>query len=484
MFLAVITQGQDYSCIPSGPQFFFDGEHYRAIQFDSVVEFTGRTVFCQFCTIGTTDEYQECYSNQHPSWIGSKITVYDNGDHYFYNVAGDSILIRTSGIAGDEWISYEFGNGDYVRGKIVSVEYTNFLGQADSVKVIKFNAFNSAGNPVSSTVNGMEIKVSKSWGMVQALNFKLFPDLYDYPFYEYIHEYILVGMGEPETGIQNLTLQDIYDFDVGDEFHIHEYSISWLQEQFYYYEIHRVLNKQWMTDTIVVYDMGRCIRRQYLGNNGSLVLIEDTLAVSINIQAHEDPGINEVPDKALHGDSGWGDEYHWYAQHNHPETGKIGKTFLGGYFYDEWQDCIVPLIDYDFSNYYLDGLGGPYWYYGSFGSENYRGLVYYKKGEDEWGEPYDCDSLMVGIIQSKQQKDMNIKVYPNPMVYSSRPELDYSSGQVYTYRLFDLMGHEVQKGTFSKEEPVLFRGKMKRGMYLLQILQQGNLLDSRKLIIQ
>jgi len=480
--LSFASYSQEYQCIRNvGEQFFTNGENYRAIKIDSVLDYSDHKSYYNFYVIGTTDPW-ECYSNEHPSWIGYRVDEYENGDHYFFNVAGDSILIKSSSEVDDEWVSYTFGNGDYVRGKVVTKEEIDFLGQTDSVKTIQFNALNSYGNPVASSINNKKIMISKSWGMIQALNFKLFPDLYDYPYYEYINEYELCGMSQPQSGIQNLTIENIFDFEVDDELHIHQFASSWLQNHYFYYEIHRVLDKEWISDSVINYSFEHCIRRLYIDSD-TLILSHDTSSVSVNIKVHEDPGLNEVPDKTLSSDIIWEMAYYWYLQFMYDEPVKMCKFQQAGYYYDEQMDCIVPLIDYENNAYFLEGLGGPYWNYGSFGSENYRGLVYYKKGDDEWGDPYSCDSLLVEISTNKPGSEKVI-IAPNPMTEVTNFSFVNKTGETCRLMLYDSFGYEVRRMSTQGDNFIIRKAQLPAGIYFYSLFSEDQIISSGKLIIQ
>lgn len=477
------TTGQDYQCIrDTGEQLFTNGAHYRTIKTDSIKEFSDRTVYYSFPVIGSMDPPWECFSDEHPSWIGSHITQYTNGDAYFYNVAGDSLLIKTSASVGEEWMCYSFDTEDYVKGKVISWEEMSFLDQVDSVKTIQFNAVSLAGNPIPNAINGKKIKISKSWGMVQTLNFKLFPDLYDYPGYEEINEYDLCGMTNPETGIQNLTIKRIFDYNVGDEFHIHQSSSSWLQDNYFYYEIHRIMDKQWISDSVIQYNIERCIRRHYLASD-TLIMFHDTLISDVNLNSYWDAHLNKVPDKYRSIGSDWGTEYYWYEQQDNPGFNRMSKGFFGGYFNDPEEDCIYPLIDYDYSCHYLEGLGGPYWDYGSFGSNEYRGLVYYKKGEEEWGDPYECDSLLTGILH-RNLDGVDLMVAPNPMTSSTTFTFKNPSGELFTLVLFDSFGRAIKSLTTQTDRLVLDKERTLSGIYFYILYKGEHPVTNGKLIIQ
>ena len=360
-----------------------------------------------------------------------------------------------------------------------SVGPVQFLGVSDTLKTIRFNAFDPGGNPVLCPCNNLTIKISRSHGMTRTLNFIEFPDIY-FMMGSSLDEYDLCGWSSPEEGIQNLTIPQVFDFEPGDEMHIYELSMSWMQENFRYYEIHRVLEKQWINDTILLYDMERCYRREYILSD-TLITGHDTVDLFVNILSHEDPGIGRLPETPLFEDSGFG-EYYWYKQSDAPVPDRRAKTYFGGFFYDPWEECITMMIDYDYSKYYVEGLGGPYWNYGSFGSVNTRELVYFKKGDEEWGEPYLCDSLLVEVREMESTPETNVRLFPNPM--SDRCRVFVSGQQVnIPFRIIDVTGNCVRSGVLVKDDPVIHLEEFPRGLYFLQLEADGQHYPLTKLVI-
>jgi hypothetical protein len=482
VFLAgsLTAQGQEYHCIRTDTTFFTNGDHQRAIHIDSVAEFTGHTSYFNYFALGPADESQFCYTDQFPSWIGSHVDVYPNGDHYFFNWYEDSIFIKTSATLNESWICFSFDGGDYIQAKVISVGMEQFLGITDTVKTIRFNAFDLNGNPVNCPCNDLTIKISRSYGMCRTLNFNEFPEIY-FMMGSYLDEYDLCGWSNPEEGIQNLTIRQIFDFAPGDEMHIHELSNSWLQENFRYYEIHRVLEKEWVADTVILYTMERCYRREYILSD-TIVTGHDTVDLFVNILSHEDPGISLLPETPIYDEFGLSEHY-WYYQSDAPVPDRVAKTFIGGFFYDPWEDCITMLIDFDYSKYYIEGLGGPYWNYGSFGSLNQRELVYFKQDNEEWGDPYLCDTLLVEIPEIEMKAEDRVRIYPNPSTALFRVSVkDPQENTVF--RIFNTIGKCVRSGTLEKDDTMIHLGELPPGLYLLKLEADSKQYNVTKLIIQ
>ena len=110
---------QDYSCIRTDTSFFTNGYFQRAIHIDSIAAFPGHTSYFNYFSLGPEDENQFCYTVQFPSWIGSHVDIHENGDHYFFNWYGDSILIKTTAQLSESWICFSFDGGDYIQAKVI-----------------------------------------------------------------------------------------------------------------------------------------------------------------------------------------------------------------------------------------------------------------------------------------------------------------------------------------------------------------------------
>ena len=99
----------------------------------------------------------------------------------------------------------------------------------------------------------------------------------------------------------------------------------------------------------------------------------------------------------------------------------------------------------DFSKIYYNGLGGDFFWFYSWGLIDAKNIVYFKKGEEEWGNPYNCDDFS----EIESHNDELINIYPNPT--SNRIRLEYGDVKVKKIMIFDITGKVIIETT-SKED--------------------------------
>jgi len=480
---------QDYQCVKENITYMFAYENgYYAIAIDSVLNHPGYDSYYNFPVIGGEDNFGWCLSGNWPSWIGRKIDVYPNGDHLFFNCNSKAILIKTQSQTGDSWISFVFADGRYVESGVENIVLLDFLGLTDSVKIITFQVKDENGNNLAHDLNDKQLKISKNFGMVRALNFKLFPDLYDWNAYSSVQEFSLAGLSDPEVGVQNLTFDEIYSFDEGDEFHVHDYMHYMEGYSLDWYEILHLSSKESNNNSLMLtYD--RCARREihnFSSGFDTVYFYQDTIIENVNPEGYICGGLNYPPEKFfIDGDTNYY-EYSWFNQGVSTAFDRMGKVRIDGYYSAYPHDCIEEVItkskyyEYD---YFLDGLGGPYWDYGDFGNHYYRGLVYYNIAGEEWGTPYNCDSLLTGY-QKNGFQSAAITFAPNPMKEWTKITFPNQHHRVCRISIFNSLGKIVFEKVSLEDQVIIERKNLDKGLYIVQINDGETLLKSEKLIIK
>ena len=399
---------QDYQCIRDNATYFYsDGTNIKAIQIDSVVSSAEGLVYYNYPSLGPTDN-SECLTRFGPSWIGRKVLVKPDGDNIFYNKNNESITIKTTGIVGEYWTCYQFSNGNYIKATITEIEEMEFLGLTDSVKTITFQTYNPSGNPITHSVNNKYLELTRNYGFLRTVNFKLFPDLtegIEGMYYEIFTQFELKGISDPQVGIQNLTLSSSWDFNVGDEIDSwsdyfawpgHYESDAWkrhiLQKDFNanYDSVSYLINKCGMTE---------------VSNPEEFYYIYYHDTVAINYYIGEDTIIDALPDKVIvYVLSPDNYEYSFIQCSYHP-SGKIIKREKRGRMFSLLpHDCIQFLWDepLDDDRIFIEGLGKFSYFHQvyNYGFESYP--VYFKKGDEEWGTPYsfNCEDFVTSLEES------------------------------------------------------------------------------------
>jgi hypothetical protein len=404
------TSSHDYQTVFSNKVALFDNseKQIKALRIDSV-KADADSVFYPFATIQEVSK--NCFSPYKASWIGEKVVVKSDGTNLFFNREGDTITLKTRALINESWIAFQSADNFRVKATVQSIELVNFLGLTDSVKTITLSVIDQHENTLEHSLNSMELEISKTYGFVQTLNFYLFPDnTVRYPT-DRLKPYALVGLTNPKVGIQNLTWFEVNDFQPGDELHILDESSSWEGWNAEYgYTItnkakYKYLERIDYADSIVyLYSQKQSIETVTQDSSILEIFIDTLRSVVIT-----NPSFDKLPGEPII------DDIDMFAYNLHMSnetilTKKDPKDFERFSFIND--SCLgMWAADGCLKNKtYFKGLGGPYYECTnccSLGGEE-RKLVYYKKGETEWGEKL----VITGVTDIKTGDDL--KVFPNP----------------------------------------------------------------------
>lgn len=143
-------------------------------------------------------------------WHGNALVLAADGRQLLTTAQNDTLTIRAMSSLGQTWKALQYSNGTYWQAQVDSVSLQNVLGLTDSVKTISFWKKAANGTSVSDDNNGAKMKISRQYGLVST------PSILNFP----TEQLQLAGFDNPQKGVQNLTAAQIYDMQVGDEFHI------------------------------------------------------------------------------------------------------------------------------------------------------------------------------------------------------------------------------------------------------------------------
>ena len=403
-------QAQDYQSVNSKRISFFNkqGDNIKCIKIDSVGYKTDSILYP--FSIFRKIEY-ECYTPFGYSWIGRKIIIQKNGLNVFFNKDNDSIKIKTNAQPNENWIAYKITDSTTVIAKVISIDTLGILNFIDSVKIISFQAYNKALEPIDCAINNLSLALSKNYGFIKTVNFNLFPDLEDdNPDENQIQDYELIGLSNPKVGVQNLTWLDVYDFQVGDEIHI-------LNKSDQCYDVNclstvstikktklKYLERSDYTDSIV-YRIEReesILRQLAKKDSTSFGYVHDTIQATYKSDSYFDklPGepvfyVDQAYTNVMHNDK-FVSKTTPAEQYNRSTESRWCLPFSDG--------CLADLT-------YLKGLGGPY--YDCTGTISFaievNSLAYYKKGNITGGAPLTITG------EKSIASEKNINIYPNPV---------------------------------------------------------------------
>jgi len=450
----------------------------RSIQPDTFY-FNGTDSICVFAA-NIQQDSSGCYRSDGPSWMGSKMYIRSNGDVNFYNYKHLPIILLPDAAPGDEWVFYQ-DSGIVFTATVTTVSSSSILGVDDSVKTIVLRAYDTLNNPVSHPYDSTAIQLSKNHGFVYT------PGLYRFPDEEVLFSSIyncfgLVGLGNPTLGLTNITTREIFDFNVGDEIHTLKYLESdpwgYAYTSDSLFTISKCLSRTESSDSIIysfgIQEMDKRIEGvigppNYLSSCTYSFRTEVKIIVPVPILDAE-PWTPVMFENRLQQTT---------MQQSQFTLKRIPHTWTT--FELASPDCYNQYYGNDLKgdrNYYV-GLGGPYhrtsYPNNSWGVE----LLYFKKGNEEYGTP-----VVILGVENPIEQDPGILVYPNPAqqeVFLKMSDLtDKPEFSLYNSMGQFLLTTPIQSGNPSRIGlPVL-----SSGIYYYEIRNPDQLLHRGKLLIQ
>lgn len=395
------------------------------------------------------------------SWIGHQIIAKPNGDYLFFNRNTDSILIKTAANINNSWVLYTFPNNDYIEATLTSIDNANILGTTDSVKTIVLQTKNNTNNNINHPFNNKEIKFSKNHGLIGFYNMTNFPlDT---------NNCTLIGSSNSTLGIVNLTAAEIFDYNIGDEFHIDDYyrssSSPW---QYDITHIRKIILDKTISNNqdTLTYTIFRCQNRYY---NTSMTPNPDTTITSDSIteviilseQTHFNQLSNEIRSDSV--------SYSTFLIH--PQLNRRTKR-MDIQYYQTGPNCWSEVVG-SFPPYhsYIEGLGGGYYNnpYTFVGTDYYE-LAYYNKNGISWGTPLNISCNLGTSISKIVKEEHKISVHPNPASnYTTISIQNFLPNENWYFKLYDATGKVVRSRSLENNSFILKRTNLSSGIYFYQI---------------
>lgn len=236
-----------------------------------------------------------------------------------------------------------------------------------------------------------------------------------------IRIFILISLFLSGIGIctsQNYsTVGEIWDFDIGDVFHYNEWGGAG-GGGFYSIENIEIIDKTYSLDSSSV-TYYQFIRKETEMSYDPYYLYEE----------YYEYLTKEYLNNVFTADTIYSDSNYNYRKQSHYDISQLPNLTKYGH--------------------YVDGCGHAFQYrhevYPPFSSTYERKLIYYKKGDDEWGTPH----ILIDISeQNKQNPDL--KVYPNPFSTCTNIEFELPEHSKFQISIFNTIGELV----YSKEENI------------------------------
>jgi hypothetical protein len=492
LFAGVLANAQDWQNICSPGTTFYKWKQniwmetlLKAFRTDTVNSTgNGDTVFISYTTIRDSSIYVVCRDTTGGDALGRKVIKRHDGWFFFFNCKNDTIRINSQAAINDTWRYCSLPGGSYLEAKVTGIISDSVLGLTDQVKVITLQAKNSSGTNISHIFNQKNIKLSQHYGLSEIY------DLYMTPV-DTLH-YILAGKTQPALGIQDFTLRDIYDFDIGDEFHYYGFNnynggttITWKI-------IRQILDKTIYGTDSVVYLVQYCKLLTYPVTPPNTQSWFDTTYERYNFTGPQElPPMLGMPDQFFRSSIGGMQTAPMYQRTISEYNGKpMQKFFDWGYtFYTDIGCYEFPFEAGGDNIRYAPGLGetGYSTYIIDIGmSQEEQDLVYFKKGSEVWGTPVAAGcSALVSVEPLKKPDSVAVRIAPNPVDRTAEVRVSNSSGKGYRFFLYDIFGRCLLRSEAFSSTYNFSRDEISSGVYFYSVIDKSGIsAGSGKIILK
>lgn len=410
------------------------------------------TLFLFSQGLASTSIFEGSVTCAAPSLFGKSMLKKSNGENVFTNYQGDSIFIPTLAALHDTTFFTRADSGAYYATFLESIGTYSIFNQLDTAKYFRLYSFDSTGTRIDLDHDGDYLILSRTFGIVHG------HDLYAFPGSS--TEISLAGQMNPDLGVTNLTAPDIFDFEIGDEFH---YSAG-------YHDSHA---PRYYTKKVV-------INKNVTGTDSVLYTFETQ---------------NVVMQSDIHPNPPYSDETvteHLFVSHSsHPELEALPGVWSNGILvnmtdadekstssensyadscrYSNIEDCDAYLV-------YQRGLGQTtYRIFGSLfcGTSYSKQLVYHKKGSITSGSPIDF-AYLAHYIDSITGAEAIFT--PEELQFITMPgyaelRFQFKEEQALSIQLFNVIGQSVYQNNLTQQSGNVILPFQTQGTYLLVVAE-------------
>jgi len=442
LFSTISANAQNFSVFERSKCYFFQQNSIVfGVKSDSVEILTAGDTVYRFFTMFWEDplNIQNCLDLYGGTLFGKKAILAPDSSLILITKTSDSVVLKPRAAVGDSWIAYRWPNQDLmIKATVSSQSPQNVLGTMDEVKSIVFTVQNSANQVITSNpINGKVLSLSQNFGLLNTFDFYHFPD--DASLYSLVEV-------TPVADYRKMVIKRIFDFNVGDEFHIESRDFNYLGYQLLNGQeeqlMKRVISKTTNTpDTAITYLFERCaVTKIYLDSQITTTHTYDTVSVTYSYQNFADSALFQMPFQTFPVVNNW---YNHKIIHQSLSNSQRKYSYPSSIDVTLVDTCWSPIIadPGPGTTFYLEGLGGPYFLSSGWGitPSNSSQLVYYQKGGTTWGTPIASNCLsLINDVQAMKSPELMVNIYPNPAmnkVFVDLQNVDFGNATLEIYSL-------------------------------------------------
>lgn len=461
--------GQLYKSFGTKKTSYYSNGELLTVKMDSLkVKGAADTVFYPYRhTSGKPGLPSSCtYNIDNPSWIGQEFRVLPNLVSHFINKDGDTLIFENGIPQFNTFKLYEFPNQDWVECTFTHFDFRQVLGRWQNIKVFQLQVKDMNGMPVVHPFNNKIFEICEHFGFITLFDFWDFPNDTNT-----IH---IVGHEDSVKTVLNTDFDRVFDLQPGNEFHLKTEHLNCGTSPCTNILIHEkkfVLTKDVSstTDTISISSQRFMVKFIDHPVNGlDTIVISDTVIDTIIRSEYHylDKFNRELFNYPL-------SSYGFGIIHLVDTLGpRMRRELHLDYSLDMGNACISPIIALDLlPNYvYGDGLGQTYFQDDTIaGSNILREMVYYQKGVETWGVPFDFGDY-VGIDENFKSR-ISVQVFPNPAHDFINIDISGHLGHQVSYSIINMMGQKISNGVLTSFGPKykLSVKELQKGLYILNI---------------
>jgi hypothetical protein len=412
-----------------------------------------------------------CNKQNKSGWLGKRVKTNNNHNYSFYINDSDSLNFTFNTDGNDTNLVCQ-NNNERVRMSFANSTYTQILGYTDSVHYYNLYHTDMNGNPINSVLNQFQLAIGKQLGLINFLCIDSFPSQ--------IKTLSLLGNTIPNAGIYAITDELVYDYNIGDEYQWHNYSITGMPPTYYNGLVkNTILNKTISTDSVFYSILENTI------NLNTNVQILDT--IEFNIQKNN--AICGIPIEIFDGS--------YYKQFKEIEI--CGNNYWELTMMNEPYNLAYCAIDTCWGSIDTQGpaasitkkmvlglgqtnlqdlLSSPFPPSHNISSE----LIYFKKN----GQICGLEQIVPAAEKSKDP--YKLKISPNPA--NQKLNIEYmvaEKGSELLLTILNLEGQillekKVTDYLSSSNTAIIDVSELNNGFYILNVAQNGQLIQSAKFI--
>jgi len=407
-----------------------------------------------------------CIKPNGASWLGEKFAVVNN-QYLFFNKEGDTIFYHPNTELGTTWRLYTYKNQSYIEAKIERKSRQLLLNVFDSFVEYSFKVFNKDGISIPHNYNSVILRVSKNYGAIGII------PAYDFP--NTIQFVNLCGVTKFELGYNFLSWRKIFDFSIGDEFHLNEINSSNSFIDYQSKTIKKIIDKKVSApiDSVYIYTIDRLTYFDYFSNDKKDYLLHDTITETYLVKKEPVYVMDEPIFDTTFNESGgaivrWNNGPRKFVRYFNTSLYKKNNDSCW-YIYNPTPSSRSSFMEGCGLLKFEDSNNGPT-------SKYEKNLVYYKKGNETWGLPFENLSL-------KNIEKPLISVFPNPISNAEMLNINNNSEQ-YNIFITNLLGEEILVKENNRGNSKIPLDNLKSGLYFVKIITNNQSNFTQKLMVK